>query len=158
MAWCSVKAKGQLYILPYHFYLIPTNFDKKFKKQIKTKACLCRTICALLLGLSTVEFIRGLPGCDIVKMEEERPFEALISYHNTTRRHNPEDLNLSLPRREKPHTSSQNSEFMPLCGVVPAVLTAVDMMINENYKAERSQFGNPALHRGAHISALVCSK
>jgi hypothetical protein len=37
-----------------------------------------------------------------LKMEAGRSFETLISYHRTTRRHNPEDLDLNLPRREKP--------------------------------------------------------
>jgi hypothetical protein len=33
-------------------------------------------------------------------MEAERPFETLVSYHNTTLRHNPEDHDLNLHRRE----------------------------------------------------------
>jgi hypothetical protein len=39
------------------------------------------------------------------QMEAVRPSETLVSYRNTTRRHNPEDRGLNLHRREnlKPH-------------------------------------------------------
>jgi hypothetical protein len=36
-----------------------------------------------------------------LKMEAARSFETLVSYQNTTRRHNTEDLDLNLHRREK---------------------------------------------------------
>jgi hypothetical protein len=36
-----------------------------------------------------------------LKMEADSFFETLVSYHNTARRHNPEELDLELHRREK---------------------------------------------------------
>jgi len=42
---------------------------------------------------------RGYHGCDAVKMVAVRSSETLGSYRSTTRRHNPEDLDVNFHRR-----------------------------------------------------------
>jgi len=50
----------------------------------------------ILTSSVTVSFrIRaGVLRCDAVKMDVTSSSDTLLSYHNTTRRHNPEDLDL----------------------------------------------------------------
>jgi hypothetical protein len=46
-------------------------------------------------------------------MEAEVPSEILVSYHNTTRRQNPEDLDLNLHRIENRIQISRISQYFP---------------------------------------------
>jgi hypothetical protein len=46
----------------------------------------------------------------ILKMEAAWTFETMVAYHNTTRRHNPEELDLKHHRRENLKTRTSHQE------------------------------------------------
>jgi len=61
-----------------------------------------------------VEVFWVMTPCSVV-VKVARPFEALVTYHNTTRPHNPEDLDLNLHRGE-----NSNLALFPVIDVLLA--------------------------------------
>jgi hypothetical protein len=66
------------------------------------------TPCSVAVGYQISEYLTA--SIFRVKMETARSFETLVSYRNATRRHNPENLYLSLHLRENFKSRNKDSD------------------------------------------------
>jgi hypothetical protein len=81
-------------------------------------------------GLARILFTILTVVKDALKLEVTRTSETLLSYQDTTRRHNPEDLDLKRHRRESLKTRKRHTSFV----VMKKIKCNVSILISLNRK------------------------
>jgi hypothetical protein len=120
MAWCPVKAQGQLYLYVYFFirlHVFPSGYPLKFSVNFSIAM---RAICSANLSLGFITLITFAEECklcpSIAVFRVVTPRSVVVgrqtfgrsgclhlqgeefTYHITTRRHNPQDHDMNLRR------------------------------------------------------------
>jgi hypothetical protein len=113
-----------------------------------------------LHGMGRVKGSRPKPDFCLLRIETVWSSETSVSYHNTTRRHNPEDLDLKHHRRksfESLHPEDGGSMVLRNVGILPQHHTASqprNFDLNhhrKSLKALRPEDGGSMVHRNVGV-------